>query len=126
MLVLVFFLAPVVVLFLLSLTDLRGSNFSEPWTYIGFGNYKAVNEDPFRNRILGNTFRYVTLTLAFNVVMGLVIAILTSFVRKSVGVAARALWLLPRITPPVVYIVIWTRIGAQAPYGMASSTGGCR
>ena len=123
-LVLVFFLAPVVVLFLLSLTDLRGSNFSEPWTYIGFGNYKAVNEDPFRNRILGNTFRYVTLTLAFNVVMGLVIAILTSFVRKSVGVAARALWLLPRITPPVVYIVIWTRIGAQAPYGILNQIAG--
>ena len=118
LLVLVFFFAPVLVLFLLSLTDLRGSNFSESWTYIGFDNYRTVYEDPFRNRILGNTFRYVTLTLVFNVFMGLVIAILTSFVHKTVGVAARALWLLPRITPPVVYIVIWTRIGAQAPYGI--------
>ena len=34
LLVLVFFFAPVLVLFLLSLTDLRGSNFSESWTYI--------------------------------------------------------------------------------------------
>ena len=120
LLVLVFFFAPVLVLFLLSLTDLRGSNFSQPWTFIGFNNYVTVYEDPFRNRILGNTFRYVTLTLAFNVVMGLVIAILTSFVHKTAGVAVRALWLLPRITPPVVYIVIWTRIGAQAPYGIVN------
>ena len=120
LLVLVFFFAPVLVLFLLSLTDLRGSNFSEPWTYIGFDNYRTVYGDPFRNRILGNTFRYVALTLAFNVLMGLVIAILTSFVHKAAGVAARALWLLPRITPPVVYIVIWTRIGAQAPYGIVN------
>ena len=118
LLVLVFFFAPVFVLFLLSLTDLRGSNFSESWTFIGFDNYRTVYEDPFRNRILVNTFRYVTLTLAFNIFMGLAIAILTSFVRKTAGVAARALWLLPRITPPVVYIVIWTRIGAQAPYGI--------
>ena len=103
---------------------MRGSNFSESWTYIGLDNYEIVYEDPFRNRILSNTFRYVTLTLAFNVIMGLVIAILTSFVRKSVGVAARALWLLPRITPPVVYIVIWTRIGAQAPYGILNQIAG--
>ena len=115
---LVFFFAPVVVLFLLSLTDLRGSNFSQSWTYVGLDNYEALYEDPFRNRILGNTFRYVTLTLIFNVTIGLAIAVLTSFVRKSVGLAARALWLLPRITPPVVYIVIWTRIGAQSPYGI--------
>ena len=101
LLVLVFFFAPVFVLFLLSLTDLRGSNFSQSWTFIGFDNYRTVYEDPFRNRILVNTFRYVTLTLAFNIFMGLAIAILTSFVRKTAGVAARALWLLPRITPPV-------------------------
>ena len=113
-----FFFAPVVVMFLLSLTDLRGSNFSQPWTYIGFDNYQLAYENPFRNRILGNTFRYVAFTLAFNVLAGLVIAILTSFVRTSVGLAARALWLLPRITPPVVYIVIWTRIGQQSPYGI--------
>ncbi len=118
LLVLIFFFAPVVVLFLLSLTDLRGSNFSQSWTYVGLDNYQAIYDDTFRNRILGNTFRYVTLTLIFNVAVGLAIAILTSFVRKSVGMTARALWLLPRITPPVVYIVIWTRIGAQSPYGI--------
>ncbi len=118
-LVLVFFLVPVVVLFVLSLTDLASSNFNEPWTYVGFDNYQRVIDDPFRNRIIGNTFRYVVTTLIlFNVGFALMLAIITTQVNRTVGFAGRALWLLPRITPPVVYVVMWTRIGQQSPFGI--------
>ena len=119
LLVLVFFLIPVVVLFVLSLTDLASSNFNQPWTYIGFDNYQRVIDDPFRDRIIGNTFRYVVTTLIlFNVGLALLLAVLTTHVNRAVGFAARALWLLPRITPPVVYVVMWQRIGQQAPFGI--------
>ena len=118
-LVLVFFLVPVVVLFVLSLTDLASSNFNEPWSYVGFDNYRNVIDDPFRNKIIGNTFRYVVTTLIlFNVGFALLLAIITTQVNRRVGFAGRALWLLPRITPPVVYIVMWQRIGQQAPFGI--------
>ena len=118
-LVLVFFIVPVLILFLLSLTDLASSNFSEPWTYIGFDNYERVRDDPFRNRIIGNTFRYVITTLIlFNIGFALLLAVLTTQVNRRIGFGARALWLLPRITPPVVYVVMWQRIGQQAPFGI--------
>lgn len=118
-LVLIYFLIPVVILFVLSLTDLASSNFSEPWTYIGFDNYRQVINDPFRDRIIGNTFRYVVTTLVlFNVGLALLLAILTTHVNRRVGFAGRAIWLLPRITPPVVYVVMWQRIGQQAPFGI--------
>ena len=122
-LVLVFFLIPVLILFLLSLTDLASRNFNQPWNYIGFDNYQRVIDDPFRDRIIGNTFRYVVTTLIlFNIGLALLLAVLTTQVNRKVGFAARALWLLPRITPPVVYVVMWQRIGQQAPFGILGQT----
>ena len=118
-LVIVFFLLPAVILFILSLTDLSSANFSEPWTYVGFDNYKRMFSDRFFPKILRNTFQYVLLTLLFfNVGLALLLALLTAHVSRRVGFFFRLLWLLPRITPSVVYIVMWRRIAQQPPYGI--------
>ena len=75
-LVIVFFLLPAVILFILSLTDLSSANFSEPWTYVGFDNYKRMFSDRFFPKILRNTFQYVILTLLFfNVGLALALAL---------------------------------------------------
>ena len=118
-LVIVFFFLPAIILFILSLTDLSSANFSEPWTYVGFDNYKRMFSDRFFPKILRNTFQYVALTLLlFNVGLALLLALLTSHVSRRVGFLFRLLWLLPRITPSVVYIVMWQRIAQQPPYGI--------
>ncbi len=118
-LVIVFFLLPAVILFILSLTDLSSANFSEPWTYVGFDNYKRMFSDRFFPKILRNTFQYVILTLLFfNVGLALALALLTAHVSRRAGFFFRLLWLLPRITPSVVYIVMWRRIAQQPPYGI--------
>ncbi len=118
-LVIVFFLLPAIILFILSLTDLSSANFSEPWTYVGFENYKRMFSDRFFPKILRNTFQYVILTLLFfNVGLALALALLTAHVSRRAGFFFRLLWLLPRITPSVVYIVMWQRIAQQPPYGI--------
>ena len=118
-LIIVFFLIPVVILFILSLTDLSSANFSDPWNFIGLENYRRMFNDRFFPKILGNTIFYVVMTLAFfNVGMALVIALLTSHMDRRAGFFFRMLWLLPRITPSVVYIVMWQRIAQPAPYGI--------
>ena len=118
-LVIVFFLLPAIILFILSLTDLSSANFSEPWTYVGFDNYKRMFSDRFFPKILRNTFQYVILTLLFfNVGLALALALLTNHVSRRAGFFFRLLWLLPRITPSVVYIVMWQRIAQQPPYGI--------
>ncbi len=120
-LVLVFFFIPAILLFILSLTDLASSNFSDPWTFIGLGNYRRMFSDPFFPKILGNTFRYVILTLGlFNVGLALVLALLTTHINRRAGFFFRLLWLLPRITPSVVYIVMWRRIAQSPPSGIAN------
>ncbi|MBV7329438.1 sugar ABC transporter permease [Chloroflexi bacterium TSY] len=120
-LVLVFFVIPVLILVLLSLTDLSSSNFSEPWRYVGLENYQRLFRDSFFPKILGNTFRYVLLTLGFfNVGLALLLALLTTNIHRRAGFFFRMLWLLPRITPSVVYIVMWQRIAQQPPHGIVN------
>ncbi len=119
LLVMVFFFIPVIILLILSQTDLSSSNFGQPWTFIGLGNYARMFSDSFFPKILGNTFRYVILTLGlFNVGLALVLAILTTQIRRRVGFFFRVIWLLPRLTPSVIYILMWKRIAANPPFGI--------
>jgi inositol-phosphate transport system permease protein len=118
-LVLVFFFIPAILLLVLSLTDLASSNFGDPWTFIGLENYRRMFSDKFFPKILGNTFRYVILTLSFfNVGLALALALLTSNINRRAGFFFRVLWLLPRITPSVVYVVMWRRMAQSPPSGI--------
>ena len=60
----------------------------------------------------------MVVTLAFNVLAGLGIALLSTNVEQHVGGVFRALWLLPRISPSVVYALMWTWAAAAPPYGV--------
>jgi len=118
-LVMVFFFLPVIILFVISLTSLSSSNFGDPLTFIGLENYVRLFRDKFFPKILGNTFRYVFLTLGFfNVGLALVLALLTTHINRRAGFFFRVMWLLPRITPSVIYILMWRRIAHQPPFGI--------
>ncbi len=62
---------------------------------------------PSTLRYAANTALYVTLTLAFNVGFGLFLAITTFYLPKRQAAAFRAIWFLPRILPPVLYVLMW-------------------
>ena len=118
-LVAVFFFLPAIILLGVSLTDLASSNFGNPLTFIGLENYRKLFNDPFFPKILGNTFRYVVFTLGiFNVGLALVLALLTTNIDRRAGFFFRTVWLLPRITPSVIYILMWRRIAHQPPFGI--------
>ncbi len=57
---------------------------------------------------LALTFVYVLATLAvFNVTFGLVLALVTTSLPERAGAFFRAVWLLPRMSPSVVYALLW-------------------
>jgi inositol-phosphate transport system permease protein len=117
-LVLAFFVVPVLITLYISLTDMSTSTFSNP-NFIGLENYRRMFRSGAMMKIVGNTIFYVGTTLAlFNVGMALVIALLTTHIPRRSGAFIRALWLLPRITPSVVYIMIWKYMAADAPFGV--------
>jgi len=119
LLILLFFVVPVATTLYLSLTDISTITFRQP-RWVGLGNYVTLLRDPFVGKILLNTARYVGFTLLFNVGMGLLLALLSSSVRQRWGDQIRAVWLLPRIIPPVVYVLIWQGLSREAPYGLVS------
>lgn len=54
-----------------------------------------------------NTAFYVVLTLAFNVGFGLFLAISTFYLPAPIANTFRTIWFLPRILPPVLYVLMW-------------------
>ena len=122
-LVLLFFIIPVLILFVLSLSDLSAANITRLQWWLpanwSLANYARILGNRFFPKILGNTVFYVVATLTlFNFGSALIIALLTSHVERRVGFFFRLLWLLPRLTPSVVYILMWTRIASRAPHGI--------
>ena len=121
-LVLIFFLIPVVLIFYLSMTNLATTNFTtdvSQMEFIGLENYAILLRDQFAGKILFNTIFYVLVTLSiFNVSLALIVSLLTTHIERRAGFAFRALWILPRITASTVYIMIWRRLAVEAPYGI--------
>ena len=106
LLTLVFFVLPVIVNIAVSFTDLgRSLNITEVTTE----QYQKVFAGDRRlTQVVGLTFVYVFGTLAiFNVTFGLVLALLTTAIPKASGSFFRGVWLLPRMSPSVLYILLW-------------------
>ncbi len=100
-----FYFVPVVLTVLISFTNM---DYSFRWNWIGVENYIKIVTDPWMPKILANTFFYVFATLTcFNVGLALVLSLITTHINEKVGAAIRAIWLLPRITPSTVYVLLW-------------------
>jgi inositol-phosphate transport system permease protein len=117
-LVIVFFFLPVVITLAMSLTNLSTSTGLSRWEWIGEANYDQIFRGSFTPIIVRNTLFYVGITLAFNVLVGLGVALLSTHVDQKAGGFFRATWLLPRISPSVVYALMWVWAAAQAPFGI--------
>jgi len=118
-LTIVFFFLPVFILFGISLTNLSSSTGFKNYEWVGFENYVKIVQNPMTKLNFMATVKYVVLTLFFfNIGMALVVALLSTHISRRAGFIYRALWLLPRLTPSVVYIMMWKYIGADSPYGI--------
>lgn len=120
LLVIVFFFVPVLLTVGMSFTDIATATGLSGWQWIGTANYEQILRGSFTGLIVRNTLFYVAATLAFNVLVGLGVALLSVHVGRRAGGAARALWLLPRISPSVVYALMWTWAAAPAPFGIVN------
>jgi len=116
LLTLAFFVIPAVVTAVMGFTSL---DYRFKWDFIGLGNYYRMAHDFLIPKILVNTLVYTFGTLGiFNVTFGLILALLTTSIGERAGLFFRALWLLPRFTPPVVYAAIWLWILSPTKNGL--------
>ncbi|MFB6214784.1 MAG: carbohydrate ABC transporter permease, partial [Candidatus Bipolaricaulia bacterium] len=115
LLIAIFYFLPAIGTIVLSFTnlglDLQGS-------FVGLSNYFYTFSDPLIGKVLLNTIVYVFFTLLFfNVGMALILAILTSYTTRKWSILFRLIWLLPRMSPPLVYITIWRFLTDPSKYG---------
>ena len=116
-LLVIFFMAPVLVDIGIAFSDmgrnLRVSQFTT-------GNVQRMLSGDFRLAgVLTTTLIYVLCTLAiFNVSYGLILALATTALPQRTGAFFRAVWLLPRMSPSVVYALLWTWVVAPTDYGL--------
>ncbi|WP_341313701.1 ABC transporter permease subunit [Paraburkholderia sp. IMGN_8] len=77
------------------------------WT-LSVDNYARMVSSPGTWKVLGNTLFYVFGTLSlFNIGFALVLALATHYMPARLAGGLRAIWLLPRITPSVLYVLLW-------------------
>jgi inositol-phosphate transport system permease protein len=119
LLTIVFFFIPVLVIFAISLTDMSSATGLRNYQWIGLENYNKILTHPTMPTIFWATIFYVIVTLIFfNVGLALLIALLSTHIPRRAGFFFRTLWLLPRLTPSVIYIMMWRYMAANAPYGI--------
>ncbi len=71
-------------------------------------NFRRLLTTPSQFRVLTNTLMYVFCTLTlFNAGFALVLAVTTFYLPTQQANFFRAVWLLPRITPSVIYVLLW-------------------
>jgi inositol-phosphate transport system permease protein len=109
LLLFLFFVAPVIVDLGIAFTDMGRTLQVRGFTTANFE--RMVTRDVRLVRTLGTTFLYVLGTLAiFNVTFGLILAIVTTNIEEKMGAFFRSIWLLPRMSPSVVYALLWVWI----------------
>lgn len=117
LLLFMFFVLPVIVDIGIAFTDmsrnLRVSGFTTEHFVRMFGG------DSRLAGVMLVTLMYVLGTLAiFNVTYGLILALVTTSLPDQSGAFFRAVWFLPRMSPSVVYALLWSWVVAPTDYGL--------
>ncbi|MEM2246235.1 MAG: sugar ABC transporter permease [Thermofilum sp.] len=113
--VIILFLAvPAALTLLISLTEL---DYRFQWIWCGLENYARLFSSPVLQLIVKATAIYVAGTLAFNTLMGLAIALISTHVHDALGMFVRAVWLLPRVLPSVIWALLMMWIFSPLEHG---------
>ena len=122
LLLLLFFITPVVVDIFVAFTDMGRTLRIEEITTKNFE--RMVTRDRRIASTLAVTAIYVFTTLAiFNVTFGLILALVTTALPDKVGGFFRAVWLLPRMSPSVVYALLWFWVADSSERGLLNQIG---
>lgn len=114
---LLFFLIPVVVDIVIAFTDMGRD--LQVTRFTTENVVRMLTGDRRLISVMGTTLIYVLCTLAvFNVGYALLLSLLTTALPERTGAFFRAVWLLPRMSPSVVYALLWTWVVAPTDYGL--------
>ncbi len=112
-----FFIIPVLIDVAVSFTDMGRSLKVTGFTLDQY--HKVFAGDRRLPQIIGMTAIYVLGTLSiFNVTFGLILALVTTAISRASGSFFRGVWLLPRMSPSVLYILLWLWVVDPSKMGL--------
>ena len=127
-LMIAFFVAPIFVNILVAFSDMNQTvHFEEFPTTKQFNKLGKLDPEALMGielrgsfyRALALTAIFVLLTLfIFNVSFALILALTTTAVPERMGAVFRAIWLLPRMSPSVVYALLWLWVVDSSERGL--------
>lgn len=120
LLVALFFVLPALLAVGMAFTDM---NYTLSGQFVGLRNFANLLRDPLIRSVTERTFTFVTISLLFNVGLALLLALLSTYwvERPWVGILFRAVWMLPRMTPPVLFALLWLWFFDPTGYGMLNA-----
>lgn len=120
--IVLFYVLPAIVNLVLAFSDM---DYTFDYRFVGGESLARPLADPMFPRVLGNTAIYVVCTLTLmNLGLGLLLAIATTEMPERLGGGFRLLWLLPRATPSVVYVLLWFFLLDPTEYGLVNQVAG--
>lgn len=120
----VFVVVPVILTLLMSLTDM---GLTLQWNFVGLANYKKIFGYPGMEKILARTFLFVGVNTIFSVLGSIFVVIITTYYldivykRKNLGLLFRIIWLIPNLTPTIVFMFIWRFLFGPESYGLINN-----
>ncbi|WP_336644862.1 carbohydrate ABC transporter permease [Microbacterium sp. USHLN186] len=113
----VFFVAPVIMTFQMSLTDF--SNFSAESKFIGVENYAQALEDPAIQKGIVNSLWYAFAVVILNNVIALPVAVILNS-RMRGRTAFRAIFFSPAVLSILVVGFLWSYMLSSSEYGLVN------
>ena len=112
-----FFVVPVIVDIGIAFTDMGRDLKVTGFTTENF--QRMLGGDSRLSSVMLTTLTYVVFTLSlFNIGYALVLALVTTALPDRAGGFFRAIWFLPRMSPSVVYALLWSWVVAPTDYGL--------
>lgn len=99
----VFYIYPFIQNFWFSFNDVNRFNIS---TFTGLENYKALIKDKELYRTLGNTIKYVIITVPVGICLSILIATLLNAKIRGTSIY-RTIYFLPSVTMSVAIALVW-------------------
>ncbi len=124
LMVIIFVVIPVILMIVMSFTDM---DVKMAWHFVGFKNYTKIFGYPKFKQIIIRTLLFVFFDVLFSVLGSIFVCIITTYYldivyqRKSMGLFYRILWLIPSLTPQIVYMLIWKLCFGAEGYGLVNN-----
>ena len=123
-LVAIFVVIPVITMIVMSFTSM---NSAFKWNFIGIQNYVKLLHFPKLKEIILRTLLFVVTNVVFSLFGSIVVCIVTTYYldmvyqRPNMGLFYRIIWLIPELTPQLVYVTVWKLFFGASGYGVLNN-----